>query len=1413
MKKHSFLGRFLSMLTALTMLLGMVGIPAFAVNDTWDQSYLVSQAVKANGAPVSAIGDSIEYTMLTGDFFGDGVLSQFTTMGDSVLGSGSEPVCVQPWQIKVTGGSDFVMKITAKQNLYMNLWQNADTISDWVGNTQISYVVENAKGTRVTLKTLNVEVDVPITTAQYDTHLHLKAGDTAYIIYHKTDEHSATYASNMRITVDTEAFDASQRTYFPATTTVLAHTDMVSAQVAAGGAPVDAENVTYQYLYGDVAGQLNAFTEFSGNGSGGTNDIVGNANGDNAVWRWQWRAGDVYDTVLKITATEDLKLSLSHPSVVPEGEIWAFHSAFTLYTANQYGTLVQLAEYAVEAPMNTAGIDDVIHMAAGDSIYLVYGLTGSGNGQVTAGLLPIFTADPEAYDASERTEFPSVTTVLAHTDMVSAQVAAGGKPVAEENVTYQYLYGDLEAGQLNAFTSFSGDGSGGTNDIVGNANGDNAVWRWQWRAGDAYDTLLKITATKDLKLSLSHPSIVPEGEIWAFHSTFLLYTADEAGHLVQLAEYPVESPMNTAGIDDVIHMAAGDSIYLVYGLKGSGNGQVTAGLLPIFTADPEAYDASLRTVFVTEPNVLQHPDMVSAEVAAKGASVTAASVTYQYLYGDVEKGQLNAFTTFAGNGSGGADDAVGDVDGNNAVQRWQWRAGEAYDTVLRITATENLKLDLSNPSGVPEASIWAFHSRFLLYAQNTVGTLKELAEYPVKTLVNANSINTSIHMAAGDSIYIVYAMDSGHTGIVVNEFMPWFTVCQKDYDPALRTDFGNEDPVGYVENWGLMLQDSIGVNFDMCVRTQTADVVVTVDGAETVFSDVKDGQHIRVALAAAQMTDTISVQLVDKNGNESQVYRYSVRQYADTILAGDYDDTTKALVKAMLRYGGKAQLFFNHNTENLADAGIAVEQLKVPAEYPDVTVEGKAANVSFYGASLLFRDRTAVRLYFRVDGNVAAHTFTSGVRTYVPVWKDGMYYIEIDGISPADLDESYSVTVDGTLTVSYSPRDYILRMYNQKDSSQTLKDVVCAMYTYLHAAEAYLLEHNQSNLYGICYIAYEGMGNGIHYKPAFELMSNLGVKSIRHWMHMTWFIDEDFNVIEENVALMKEIIAEAEKYDIQLIGMSHRNINKYGPAHENSKIGRDSAYYAEWIANYERGWYMLADLFPEITVWEIDNETNNQDFMVDAEGGTFTAREMADISTDMFYYGSRGIHRANPYATTVMGGFVTWDEGAFLKQVYENIKSGKFGEGSTNPDDYFQALAWHPYMVVFDAEEFIQLNQKLYDIACSYEGKTKTVYFTELGGWDEFLTQEQSAQYLTQLYTEVAGQLPFVETMHYFRAFDNIVDNGNQFGMFADPNPEREDICNGERLTPGMPKLTAYAYQAAAGGEGSLELLCSEENF
>lgn len=350
-------------------------------------------------------------------------------------------------------------------------------------------------------------------------------------------------------------------------------------------------------------------------------------------------------------------------------------------------------------------------------------------------------------------------------------------------------------------------------------------------------------------------------------------------------------------------------------------------------------------------------------------------------------------------------------------------------------------------------------------------------------------------------------------------------------------------------------------------------------------------------------------------------------------------------------------------------------------------------------------------------------------------------------------------------------------------------------------------------LYGIDYIAYEWACEGVDYRKGFELMHNLGVKSIRHWMHVTWFFDENFQVKQDQVDLMKDIIAEAQKYDFQLIGMSHRNINRYGPEHENDKVSRSSGYYKEWLENYERGWYELAKLFPEITIWEIDNETNNNDFMKNAEGtGEFDLQEMTDISTDLFYYGSRGVHRANPDALTVMGGFVTWNGQNFLQGVYENIKSGQFGEGSTDPDDYFQAVAWHPYTQLFNADRFVEDNQTLYNIILENEGKDKKVYFTEFGGWDHTKGEEQSAEYLREAYRTIEEKLPFVESAQYFRAFNHIYDNRSLYGMFHDPNPAAMDMIRGagQRAVPGSPKLSAYTYQEIAGGEGSLEVMESD---
>lgn len=258
-----------------------------------------------------------------------------------------------------------------------------------------------------------------------------------------------------------------------------------------------------------------------------------------------------------------------------------------------------------------------------------------------------------------------------------------------------------------------------------------------------------------------------------------------------------------------------------------------------------------------------------------------------------------------------------------------------------------------------------------------------------------------------------------------------------------------------VERWNITLADAIGIHFVM--NTAQLETVVCYAGETQVDSSVvlhTDGTcTVSVFLAAAQMTEDVTLRV---NGSFLPK-AYSVRRYADVILAGDYSDNAKKLVNQLLGYGAASQVYFGYHTQNLADAGLEIEKTAVPAEDGAVTVEGRVSGVCFYGASLVYRSKTAVRFYFSAE-SIEGITFKVHDVEYVPVAKEGLYYIEIGNIYPQNLNEEILVQVsDGTnsLSVGYAPLDYIIRMYSKADSSQALKELVQAMHGYYLAAVAY----------------------------------------------------------------------------------------------------------------------------------------------------------------------------------------------------------------------------------------------------------------------------------------------------------------------------------------------------------------------
>lgn len=302
--------------------------------------------------------------------------------------------------------------------------------------------------------------------------------------------------------------------------------------------------------------------------------------------------------------------------------------------------------------------------------------------------------------------------------------------------------------------------------------------------------------------------------------------------------------------------------------------------------------------------------------------------------------------------------------------------------------------------------------------------------------------------------YILFCAD-GHT-----EVDGVCSVCGKKIDTNSK-----------VEGHSISLGDNVAVNYyltidDSIVNDEKAEIVFTLPGDIKLTVSVKDalvtdeGYFVFTCeLNALQMTETVYAQVV-ASGYESEVYSYSVIEYAKSILkAAEDGNATYAdavpLVKAMLNYGANAQIHFGYNTDNLAnsilsDEDKALEDVKLNAYKPEIT--GSEAGVKHYGISLTLNSETELNIYFAIeDAENMPEFFVNGESATLQKVGD-LYRIKIADIPAQNLDKEYVVTVGG-LTVKYSPLSYgYMAMSTQ---SETVKNVIRALYAYNQAANVY----------------------------------------------------------------------------------------------------------------------------------------------------------------------------------------------------------------------------------------------------------------------------------------------------------------------------------------------------------------------
>ena len=136
------------------------------------------------------------------------------------------------------------------------------------------------------------------------------------------------------------------------------------------------------------------------------------------------------------------------------------------------------------------------------------------------------------------------------------------------------------------------------------------------------------------------------------------------------------------------------------------------------------------------------------------------------------------------------------------------------------------------------------------------------------------------------------------------------------------------------------------------------------------------------------------------------------------------------LVKKMLNYGAQAQIYFNYNTDNLAnDTEYMTEEEKVTELYgfagAPFTLEGEESGVTYYGTALSLETELAFKHYFIIDESVDAQSLEITCDYPATLKKNGSFYeLIISDIPAHKMGENSLKVALGGITLDYTIYSY-----------------------------------------------------------------------------------------------------------------------------------------------------------------------------------------------------------------------------------------------------------------------------------------------------------------------------------------------------------------------------------------------------
>ncbi len=256
--------------------------------------------------------------------------------------------------------------------------------------------------------------------------------------------------------------------------------------------------------------------------------------------------------------------------------------------------------------------------------------------------------------------------------------------------------------------------------------------------------------------------------------------------------------------------------------------------------------------------------------------------------------------------------------------------------------------------------------------------------------------------------------------------------------------------------------------------------ILVEDYKESVIGQKQALRFKYKGIYADELSIDVNVKII-ADGEVVKTETYSVKEYAMKQLSkSSVPAKLKTLLVDMLNYGAAAQIYFDYNTDNLANADLTEEQKAyASAEMKDVvsdakTVDGDADSIDVKGVSISLQNTIIPYVRFNlgkhnVEDIYATITFEEDgeVKTVVYDSNDFLYFfedkyaIEFDELAVTQLRTVFTVEFFDKSTneqigdvFTYSVASYVVQAL-ETTTDEELKEIVMAMMIFGDSSVAY----------------------------------------------------------------------------------------------------------------------------------------------------------------------------------------------------------------------------------------------------------------------------------------------------------------------------------------------------------------------